>query len=58
MRRDPHVRANGRGPKEPMTRAAAEAEAERSGVDFYHCPTCEALGYAPRTWHVGRLGAR
>lgn len=44
--------------KARYTAAEAEAEAERSGTDFYHCPTCEALGHAPRTWHTGRAPRR
>ena len=36
------------------TEAEAEAEANRSGTSYHHCATCEALGHAPRTWHVGR----
>lgn len=53
-RRDPHLKADGKTPKARYTEADAEAEAHRSGTGFYHCPTCEALGYAPRTWHTGR----
>lgn len=36
------------------TEAEAEAEAAARGTGFHHCPTCEAVGHAPLTWHVGK----